>query len=457
MSARRTLLRLFSLANDAYINSVVTFYTIDPDTKERTNTLATLYSDLSGTDTVTNPYTLDGNGKLSAPVYHDVPVIAVINETDLGQHETGVIQPISSTWRDLWETNTVYLPGELVRDGANGADTQNVYVCTEEHLSDVWATDLAALKWELVVDVLTITQSTTNATNAAAAAAVSQTAAAASATTASTQASTATTQASASAASAAQAAASAAAISSFKFAVTTGSANAYLADFTPDITPLTDGQVVRLEANFTNSGAATLNVDGSGAVSIKKMNDQDLESGDWESGQQVLMSYQASPASWQFLAPVAQFPLLDQLRDVTAPTPSTDDVLGWSGSAWVNVANYIKKTVANLFTKQQNVSATALTSSGASIAWNLDDAQSAKHTFTENTTLANPTNMVDGGTYDLLFTQHASSPKTLAFGNAYKWEGGVAPKISNTNGAKDLLSCRSDGTSMYCSLTKAFG
>lgn len=457
MPARRTLLRMFSLANRAYINSVVSFYTVDPDTKEREETLATLYQGLSGTDTVPNPYTLDGDGKLSAPVYHDVPVIAVINESELGQHETGVIQPISSGWRDVWESGLVYYPGELVRDGVNGLSTDNIYVSTEEHLSDVWATDLAALKWEIVLDVQDVTEATADALNAAASAATSASTATTGAATATIQAATATTQASAASASAAQAAASAAAISSFKFAVTTGSSNAYLADFSPDITPLTDGQVIRLEANFTNSGSATLNVDGSGAVTIKKMNDQNLESGDWESGQQVLMSYQASPASWQFLGPVAQFPLTSQLRDASISSPAAGDVLEWSGSVWANVANYIKKTVANVFTKQQNFGSTALTSSSNHIAWNLDSAQAAKHTFTENTTLDNPTNMVDGGTYDILFTQHASSPKTLAFGSAYKWPGAVAPTITNTNGAKDLLTCRSDGTNMYCTLTKAFG
>jgi hypothetical protein len=108
------------------------------------------------------------------------------------------------------------------------------------------------------------------------------------------------------------------------------------------------------------------------------------------------------------------------------------------------------------YTAQQNFTAGTLTSSGASIAWNLATAQSAKHTFTENTTLANPTNMVDGGTYILKFTQHASSPKTLAFGNAYKTPGGVAFVISATNSAIDILTFVSDGASMYMVGQKAF-
>lgn len=79
---------------------------------------------------------------------------------------------------------------------------------------------------------------------------------------------------------------------------------------------------------------------------------------------------------------------------------------------------------AQVFTKQQNFGAVALTSSSNHIAWNLDNAQSAQHTMTENTTLDNPTNIVDGGTYIIVVTQHASAAKTLAFGSAYKIPSG---------------------------------
>ena len=121
----------------------------------------------------------------------------------------------------------------------------------------------------------------------------------------------------------------------------------------------------------------------------------------------------------------------------------------------LQIANYL---VTNLFAKlssaqewtaTQNFNATSLTSTSNSIAWDASANQVAKHTFTENTTLANPTNMVDGATYIITFTQHASSPKTLAFGSAYKFPGGTAPTITATNGAVDILSFVSDGTNMY--------
>lgn len=106
-------------------------------------------------------------------------------------------------------------------------------------------------------------------------------------------------------------------------------------------------------------------------------------------------------------------------------------------------------TEVNDYTAQQNFVASSITSTSNSIAWNLSTAQTAKHTATEDTTLANPTNMKDGGTYILRWTQHASSPKTLAFGSAYKWPGGVAPTVTATNGAVDIFTFVSDGTNMY--------
>jgi len=130
---------------------------------------------------------------------------------------------------------------------------------------------------------------------------------------------------------------------------------------------------------------------------------------------------------------------------------------GVSGNPTLTVGSLVQRTdTAAVLTAQQNFGAVALTSSSAHIAWNLATAQMAKHTFTENTTLDNPTNMVDGGTYTIKFTQHASSPKTLAYGNAYKWAAGSAPTISATNGAVDIFTFVSDGTYMYGTAIKAF-
>ena len=97
---------------------------------------------------------------------------------------------------------------------------------------------------------------------------------------------------------------------------------------------------------------------------------------------------------------------------------------------------------------QQTAESVAITSTAASIAWDAADIQVATHTATEDTTLANPTNLVAGTTYIFIWTQHASAPKTLAFGSAFKWSG-AAPTVTATNGAVDIFSFITDGTNVY--------
>jgi hypothetical protein len=91
------------------------------------------------------------------------------------------------------------------------------------------------------------------------------------------------------------------------------------------------------------------------------------------------------------------------------------------------------------FTKAQRVTPVALTSTSASIAVDASLSNNFTHTFTENTTLANPTNLVAGQGGVIVFTQHASSPKTLAFGSNWKFSSGIAPTVTATNSAVDVL------------------
>lgn len=110
----------------------------------------------------------------------------------------------------------------------------------------------------------------------------------------------------------------------------------------------------------------------------------------------------------------------------TMTFPSASDTLAALGTA-------------QAFTKAQRGSATSLTSSSASIAVDASLANNFTHTLTENTTLANPTNLVAGQSGVIVLTQHASSPKTLAFGGYWKFAGGTAPSLTATNSAVDVL------------------
>ena len=90
-------------------------------------------------------------------------------------------------------------------------------------------------------------------------------------------------------------------------------------------------------------------------------------------------------------------------------------------------------------TGQATLTPQALTSTSASIAWNAVNGNNAQHTATENTTLANPTNLVNGTVYTFAWTQHASAAKTLAFGS--KWAfGSGSSTVSVTVGSVQIFT-----------------
>ena len=158
MAYRRTAIRQFSIANAAYRNANITFSKVNPTTLEATGIPAVLYQEPSGTTTAPNPYTLDSEGKFIAPVYIEEPVIAIVNTSAVGSHQTGIINPDSGGWKGDWAADTDYLPGEFVRDGAAGANTGNVYVCVTAHTSDSsWLLDLGNGLWQLAIPVATVT------------------------------------------------------------------------------------------------------------------------------------------------------------------------------------------------------------------------------------------------------------------------------------------------------------
>lgn len=187
MAYRRTSLPWFSLGNRAYINGLVTLYKVDAS-GNRLTTLATLYDGATGSGTLTNPQSLDGDGKFAVPVYIAEPVIALVASSEIGSHETGVFYPLQRSYRGAWAVGQSYVIDDIVSDGAAGAFTLNLYSCNVEHVSAVWATELAAEKWLLMAPVGTEGSriAAQTAATAAAASATSATASAVTATTAAT-------------------------------------------------------------------------------------------------------------------------------------------------------------------------------------------------------------------------------------------------------------------------------
>jgi len=115
------------------------------------------------------------------------------------------------------------------------------------------------------------------------------------------------------------------------YIATGGSANAYTAALSPALSALTTGAWVKLKASFSNTGAATLNVNSLGAVAIKKWKDQALEAGDIVSGQCFEVQYDGT--NWQLITePSAP-------RAVYGTTTGSANAYVLTLSGWVAASN----------------------------------------------------------------------------------------------------------------------
>lgn len=91
--------------------------------------------------------------------------------------------------------------------------------------------------------------------------------------------------------------------SSYVYAADSVGTDSYAITLSPVPSAYATGQVFHFKAGTANTGAATLNVNSLGAKTIKKMNDQDLATGDIESGQIVTVAYDGT--NFQMLSQVA--------------------------------------------------------------------------------------------------------------------------------------------------------
>jgi len=110
----------------------------------------------------------------------------------------------------------------------------------------------------------------------------------------------------------------------------------------------------------------------------------------------------------------------------------------------------------NAWSGQQYFAMATLTDA-ASIAWDLDVAQVATVTLGGNRTLADPTHMVAGGTYQLIVKQDGTGSRTLGYGSAYLFPSSLTPTLSTGAGAIDVLTFLCDGTNMLGVAVKEFG
>lgn len=92
----------------------------------------------------------------------------------------------------------------------------------------------------------------------------------------------------------------------------------------------------------------------------------------------------------------------------------------------------------------------------ATITWDTVQGVFAEVTLTDNRTLANPTNLINGASYILLIKQDGTGNRTLTFGSAYKFPGGTDPTLSTAANAVDIIAFLSDGVNLYGTIQKNF-
>ena len=115
---------------------------------------------------------------------------------------------------------------------------------------------------------------------------------------------------------------------------TTGSANAYVltTGLTTALTAYVTGQSFLIIPNFTNSGAATINVDGLGAKNLTKNGTTALASGDLVSGTVYRITYDGT--QFQVLGPLSGVyqPLDATLTALAALSVSNNDLIKATGT-----------------------------------------------------------------------------------------------------------------------------
>ena len=104
-------------------------------------------------------------------------------------------------------------------------------------------------------------------------------------------------------------------------ATDTGTANAYVIALSPAVTAYAAGQAVTFKAGAASTTASTLNVNGLGVKAIKKLHDQDIASGDIESGSIVTVVYDGT--NFQMTSQVATEASGVSLSGSTANTVTT--------------------------------------------------------------------------------------------------------------------------------------
>tara|TARA_Y100000593_G_C4294644_1_gene330000 strand:+ start:1303 stop:1857 length:555 start_codon:yes stop_codon:yes gene_type:complete len=177
-------------------------------------------------------------------------------------------------------------------------------------------------------------------------------------------------------------------------------------------------------------------------------------------------STSSSPPPSGSAAGAGSFIALNATNDLILATPaggggspggSTTQIQFNNAGSFAGSANLVYSGSNLIFTGSFNQSLVALGSANVMTA-SVNGAASNMFSLamTGSQHLANPINLLPGASYTFIFTQDGTGGRTLSYGTSYKWPGGITGSLSSGANEVDILSAITDGTSLYCSLTKDF-
>lgn len=145
---------------------------------------------------------------------------------------------------------------------------------------------------------------------------------------------------------------------------------------------------------------------------------------------------------------------------LTGTTPGTG-VLTALGTALATAANVQVGTSGAALVTPTAISgsgAIQTLTDGATISWDVSAGYNAKVTLTASGhTIANPTNVIAGLTYQLWVIQDATGSRTVSWGTAYKFGTAGAPTLTTTANAKDLITCSAFDTTPTLNCVSSLG
>jgi len=201
----------------------------------------------------------------------------------------------------------------------------------------------------------------------------------------------------------------------------TGSANAYVLAANATLTAYAQGDEFTFKANFANTSAATLNVDSVGAKTIKKAHDQDLVTGDIESGALVRVVYDGT--NFQLMSPTGYDPASAVASTAADAVSTAADVVTTNADVVLTNADAASTAADVLLTAADVVSTNAdvVTTNADVVLTNADvvstnadvvSAEAAAGAVAIPFTFDSSTTMADPGTGDFRFNNATVSSVT---------------------------------------------